>query len=92
MKKALMILFAFAASSACASAPTPLPEPGSAGAGVYASRCGVCHSVPHPKRHTYEQWKHMVRVMDKAREHKDMDPLTDEERGSILEYLKKHSR
>ncbi len=91
MKKTIVFL-AFSFIAACAARQTPIPDPGSGAAKLFADKCGVCHSLPHPKRHTANQWEHMVTVMDKERDHRGVKPLSDDERVMILEYLKKHSR
>lgn len=83
----LMLIF----SVACATAPTPIPDPQSIGARLYVEKCGVCHSVPHPKRHTFEQWRHMLTLMDKRMEEKLGAPLLAREKTVILEYLKRNS-
>ncbi len=91
MKKTVILLLLIA-SAGCAGRPTPIPEPTSPEAQLFAGKCGICHSVPHPKRYTYAQWEHMIKVMEKQMEHKKMVPLTEEEKNTILGYLRKHSR
>lgn len=76
----------------CMGRPTPIPDMGSDEAGLYSSRCGACHSVPHPKRHTARQWEHIIGVMEKELSHRNMPALTAEEKETILDYLKRHSR
>ena len=76
----------------CAAQPTPIPESNSVAGQLYRSRCGACHAVPHPKRHDYDQWEHMVRVMEKQAQHREIAPPSDEERATILDYLKRHAR
>jgi len=91
MKKT-MVFLAFSLIAACAARQTPIPDPGSGAAKLFAEKCGVCHSLPHPKRHTATQWEHMMSVMDTHREHRNREPLSAGERATILGYLKKHSR
>lgn len=74
------------------SCATPIPNKGSEGANVFANKCGLCHAVPHPKRHTYKNWQPMLALMDEAMQKKGMDPLTDVERQAIDEYLRKNAR
>ena len=76
----------------CAGRPTPLPEVDSAAATLYAARCGGCHAVPHPKRHKPSQWERTVNTMEREMELKGVPSLTDNERSSILSYLKRHGR
>ena len=91
MKKMLLIL-SLVAIAGCAGSPTPIPAPESEEAKVYRERCSGCHSLPHPKRHTFEQWRHLLKVMEKQMRHEGTPPMTASEKAAILEYLKKHSR
>lgn len=83
---------ALAALPACAGAPTPLPEADSGDARLYAARCGACHSVPHPGRHTPEEWDHMLRLMDLRMAEAGMPALADGERERVIAYLARHAR
>jgi hypothetical protein len=47
--------------------------------------------VPHPKRHTFAEWEHIVTLMKVQMEKKGMS-FTPEERKVVMSYLKKHSR
>jgi hypothetical protein len=76
----------------CAGSPTPIPEAKSSAALLYRERCTTCHSIPHPKRHRYGEWKVIVEVMETHMKERQFPPLTDEERLSILGYLESHSR
>ncbi|MFQ5464447.1 MAG: c-type cytochrome [Thermodesulfobacteriota bacterium] len=89
MKKTviLVILMVLALTAGCAARQTPIPDPGSADAMLYRAKCGACHVVAHPKRHTYAQWVHLVGRMEKK-----MPPMNAGERDAILDYLKRHSR
>ncbi len=88
----LLILAMILLFHGCTMRPTPIPEPSSTAATLYREKCGICHAVPHPKRHTYEQWQHMMDVMERHARKGGMVLLTEEEKGVILEYLKRHSR
>ncbi len=92
MKKHFTILGLIVLSAGCAARPTPIPDGSSPDASLYAARCGACHSVPHPGRHTAEQWEHMVDVMEKEMKHRNMTPLTPEEKETILGYLTRNAR
>ncbi|MCP3677740.1 MAG: cytochrome C [Deltaproteobacteria bacterium] len=76
----------------CAGGPTPLPEMESAAALLYASKCGGCHSVPHPSRHKAEQWEHIMDNMEKEMHLKGFTPLTVDEKNTILGYLTRYGR
>ncbi len=90
--KRLLILTIILLFYGCTMRPTPIPEPDSDTARLYREKCGMCHAVPHPKRHTYEQWQHMLSVMERHAERGGMVLLTDEEKRMLLDYLKRHSR
>ncbi len=90
--KRLLILAIILLFYGCTMRPTPIPDAQSSAAKLYREKCGMCHAVPHPKRHTFEQWQHMLTVMEKHAEKGSMVLLTDEEKKVLLEYLKKHSR
>ncbi len=76
----------------CAARPTHIPAQMSSEAKVYTSRCILCHSLPHPKRHTYAQWEGIMAVMDERMEQKGMKPLASQEKSAIMRYLKKYAR
>jgi len=76
----------------CTGMPTPLPEAGSAGARLYESKCGECHSVPHPRRYRPGQWEQTMKNMTREMELKGVTPLTKAEEVVILDYLTSHSR
>lgn len=91
--KNLLILLILVLAAGCAGRPTPIPEMESKEAKLYSSKCGVCHSVPHPKHNTYRQWEHTIALMEKNMADKGMKTLmTLEERNTIINYLKRHAR
>ncbi len=92
MKKVVCFICLAVFMGSCAGLPTPLPEPESREAIVYREKCGACHSVPHPKRNTYPQWKNLVKLMEKNMAERNMSALTVEEKETILSYLKNHAR
>jgi len=92
MKKLLLILSVLLVAPACAGKPTPIPESESAGGKLFAAKCGICHSVPHPKRNTFEQWQSIMALMREQMDHRKMAPLTDDERKVIMRYLKRNAR
>ena len=91
MRKAFLLI-TLLTLTACAGRPTPIPDAESANAKIYSMKCGQCHSVPHPRRHTFEQWEHMVEVMEQQMKHREMKALTRESKKAILEYLKANGR
>jgi hypothetical protein len=91
MKKSLLIASILLIAGCAVGRPTPIPDASSQAAGLYIEKCGPCHSVPHPKRHTFAEWEQIIVVMKKRMESKGMS-FTPEERKIVLDYLKEHSR
>ena len=75
---------------ACAGTQT-IPEPESPGARLYKERCTKCHGLPGPKRHTAEQWNHLLVMMDGFMEQKGIE-FPAEERKLIQDYLHRNAR
>ena len=69
-----------------------IPEESALEAKTYRSRCSLCHSLPHPRRHTAEQWTHLVDVMDKVSIKKKFPPLDEKTKSDILSYLHRNAR
>ena len=65
-----------------------LPDAASPAAQLYVDRCGNCH-VPYPPHEmTAAMWDTQVTMMETKMQAAGMQPLTADERESILEYLK----
>jgi len=79
----------FLMTSACAG--PQIPEAGSPAAEVFMANCTVCHSWPHPKRHSAREWDHYLGLMDKNMKERGME-LSEEDRRVIREYLHRNSR
>lgn len=77
---------------ACAGQPTPIPDRASASAIIYQAKCSLCHALPHPKRHTIEQWQHIVAMMEQRMRERKFVELGQQERDKIMKYLAKHAR
>ncbi|MFQ5330408.1 MAG: c-type cytochrome [Thermodesulfobacteriota bacterium] len=88
---AVVISVGFLAAG-CAGRQTPLPAADSAAVHLYESKCGQCHSVPHPRRYRAEQWEQTMRNMVKEMELKGVKPLTEAEKVAILDYLREQGR
>ena len=92
----LGILLSALLLSACAHDPNNphayLPESQTENALVYIEQCGGCHAVPHPQRLSSAAWKDLVVVMDKRREERDHQPLTEAQRKKLMSYLAEHAR
>jgi hypothetical protein len=91
MKKSLLMVSILLIAGCAAGRPTPIPDAGSPAARLYVEKCGPCHSVPHPKRHTFAEWEHIILMMKERMESKEMS-FTPEEKMIVLNYLKEHSR
>ena len=73
--------------------PPPPPDIESPGAKMYLDKCSVCHPVRHPKMFKYTRWVKFVDDMEKKVKTSGIrEPLNDEERKIILDYLKEHSQ
>jgi cytochrome c5 len=59
---------------------------------LYEARCSACHSLPHPGRHTAQQWRHVVTLMERRMQERGHAPLGADERQRILDYLTRHAR
>jgi len=86
---ATALLFFFAG---CASSGFKIPDAESDGAQHFIERCSACHAVPHPKRHSADEWPHYVALMEKRMAQRGKTPLSDAARSLILEYLIQHAR
>lgn len=91
MKKLFVMISIVFVAGCAAGRPTPIPDTGSPAARLYIEKCGPCHSVPHPKRHTFAEWEHIVTVMKERMDSKGMS-FTPEERRIVLGYLEEHAR
>lgn len=94
MKKMLLLLTFIigAATTGCATGPTPIPEPQSAAAQLYIAKCGACHALPHPKRNNYQEWQHLLTLMQQRMRERGMPVLTEEEQEILSGYLQRHAR
>ena len=68
-----------------------LPEPESEGAMLYASRCSGCHRLYAPASMKYEMWKMDVERMQGELVRRGLPPLSDAERTTVLDYLRRNS-
>jgi len=72
--------------------PLNIPGAGSTKALAYQTRCGACHGLPHPHRHTFAHWGHLLALMEVRIKGCGMDPLNADDRDAILAYLKNNAR
>ena len=68
-----------------------MPEEGSVGLALVKNKCTHCHGLPHPKRHTSDEWGHLLTLMmDRMRERKIT--FTLQEMQQIKLYLQRNAR
>jgi cytochrome c5 len=91
MNRRLILIMAMTIGG-CASSPTPLPDAQSDAARLYSEKCGVCHSVPHPRRNNMAQWRHLLDIMKLRMQEKGMQTLSANDEQVILDYLERHAR
>ncbi|MBT5472196.1 MAG: cytochrome C [Nitrospina sp.] len=68
-----------------------LPEPESPGAKLYSKKCTKCHGLPGPKRHTAEQWDHLLVMMEGFMDQKNI-PFPADEKKLIKDFLHRNAR
>jgi cytochrome c5 len=68
-----------------------MPEEGSAGLALVKQKCTVCHGLPHPKRHTANEWDHLLALMTERMKEKQV-PYTSGEMQQIQSYLHRNAR
>ena len=92
IKPALIAVVSVMLIAGCASNGTPIPAPQSQAALLFADKCGQCHAVPHPARHSADDWPHYVALMEQRMFERNITALSDAERQSILAYLSEYGR
>jgi len=91
-KHALAAVVSVMIISGCASNGTPIPAPQSEAALLFADKCGECHAVPHPARHSADDWPHYVALMEQRMRERDIALLSEAQRQLILSYLSEYGR
>ena len=86
-RRLILVLTALLGATACSPS---LPEPESAGAVLYAHRCTGCHRLYAPGTMKYEMWKMYVERMQGEFVRRGLPPLTESERTTLLDYLKRY--
>ncbi len=69
-----------------------LPEPESAGVAMMKEFCASCHAPPSPTVHTAEEWPNVIYRMQERRRMEAYELMNDDERGTLLEYLKRQAK
>jgi cytochrome c5 len=68
-----------------------IPEPDSPGAKLYLKKCKQCHGLPAPKRHTAEQWDHLLVMMQSFMDQQNL-AFPKDEKKLIRDYLQRNAR
>jgi hypothetical protein len=89
-KKELGVIWVSLFLIACAGTQT-IPEPESPGAKLYKKHCTQCHGLPGPKRHTPEQWDHLLVMMDGFMQEKGIK-FPAQEKKLVQDYLHRNAR
>ncbi|MFQ5559892.1 MAG: cytochrome C [Nitrospinota bacterium] len=80
------------ATFTCCATTMQVPEGDSQAGLLFTRKCSQCHSLPHPKRHTFAQWTNILLFMERLMEQKGVAPLTAKEKKSVSDYLERNSR
>ncbi len=67
------------------------PEEGTAVHQTFVTQCNQCHALPHPGRHTPEQWDHVLGMMVKFMDKRKVSYTNDDMR-TIRDYLHRNAR
>jgi hypothetical protein len=82
----------FLGIESCASVShQSMPEEGSAQLSLLKQKCTLCHGLPHPKRHTANEWDHLLVLMTERMNEKNIS-YTSEEMTQIKSYLQRNAR
>lgn len=70
-----------------------LPDKNTPNGRLYIEKCGICHEPMHPSMLSIKGWTNMITKMEKKLKNTPVrEPLTEEEKTRILEYLNSHAR
>ncbi len=93
--KFVIIVFVVFLFSACENRSSGgnhvLPEPNSEGAVLYEKFCDACHAPPRIASHKPDEWLNIVDRMQTHRIKKAYNPLNEQEKKTLVLYLKKHA-
>jgi hypothetical protein len=68
-----------------------MPEEGSSQLQLVKQKCTPCHGLPHPKRHTANEWDYLLVLMMERMKERQI-PYTSEEMKQIKSYLHRNAR
>ena len=92
MKTTFILSLTVVFNVACATQEQQMPPADTATLQTFNARCGACHSLPHPARHTAQEWPHILGLMERRMRERRHTPLAADERKRILGYLTEHAR
>ena len=84
-------LLCAAVAVAIAGCQPKLPEQESYAGQLYVKRCGNCHVPYNPQALTTAMWQKQLEMMDSKIRQAGLNPLTEDERKTIVDYLARHS-
>ena len=87
--KVFIVLLLTSTMMACGGGQ--LPEAGTPDVDLFIKKCTVCHSWPHPARHTPVEWDHYLTLMESHMKKKGI-PFPVEEKQVIKNYLYRNAR
>ena len=82
-------LVAVLVSFSCAG--MQVPEPESQGAKVFSRKCSMCHGLPHPSRHSKNEWDHYLELMKGNMDKKGVS-YSAQEMQTIRTYLHRFAK
>ncbi len=76
----------------CLAAKPIQAENVEAGKEIFLKRCGMCHEYPEPARLNKNQWKAVLKKMQKRMQFVGMIPLTESENEQVFRYLQDQAK
>jgi len=68
-----------------------MPEEDSVELGLLKKKCTHCHGLPHPKRHSRDEWEYLLTLMTKRMNERNIS-YTKDEMIQIKSYLQRNAR
>ena len=87
----LFIALILGITSCAAGLHQTMPEENSPELKLLKKNCTICHGLPHPKRHTSEQWEHLLVFMKEIMTERRVS-YSEKELRQIQSYLQRNAR
>ena len=87
----LFIALILGITSCAAGLHQTMPEENSPDLKLLKQKCTTCHGLPHPKRHTSEQWEHLLVFMKEIMTERRVS-YSEKELRQIQSYLQRNAR